>query len=69
MSELFEIIKEKLPYLENALIDKMIEKSSDVTLPPNQQILREGQYIKRNITLLYTTLRKLCNVICIQHVR
>ena len=46
MSELFEIIKEKLPYLENALIDKMIEKSSDVTLPPNQQILREGQYIK-----------------------
>lgn len=46
MSELFTTIKNKLPYLEDALIEKMIEKASDVTLPPQQQILREGQYIK-----------------------
>lgn len=46
MSPLFELIKTKLPYLENNLIEEIISSSSDVTLPPNQQILREGQYIK-----------------------
>jgi len=46
MTELSSLLKQKLPYLESNLIEEIIAKSSDVTFPAHQQILREGQYIK-----------------------
>jgi CRP/FNR family transcriptional regulator, anaerobic regulatory protein len=46
MSALNLLIKKQLPFLEDKLIEQIIEHAADVTLPPNQQILREGQYIK-----------------------
>lgn len=39
-------LKQKLPLLEPALLEQIAEHAQEVTLPPMQQILREGQYIK-----------------------
>lgn len=39
-------LQQKLPLLEEALIREIIERAQEVTIPPQQQILREGQYIK-----------------------
>lgn len=46
MNTLNLLIKKQLPFLEDKLIEQILELAADVTLPPNQQILREGQYIK-----------------------
>ncbi len=46
MTNLSSLLKQKLPYLEQNLIEEIISKSADVTIPAHQQILREGQYIK-----------------------
>lgn len=39
-------LKTLLPFLEDALIEEIISKSAHVTIPPQQQIVREGQFIK-----------------------
>lgn len=39
-------LKSLLPFLEDALIEEIISKSAHVTIPPQQQIVREGQFIK-----------------------
>lgn len=57
MNPLFSLLKNKLPYLDNNLIEEIIAKAMDVTIPAHQQILREGQYIK-TIPLLISGLVK-----------
>ncbi len=39
-------LQTKLPFLESALIDQIVNNAQEVTIPPHQQIVREGQYIK-----------------------
>lgn len=39
-------LKTLLPFLEDALLEEIISKSAFVTIPPQQQIVREGQFIK-----------------------
>ncbi len=39
-------LKNLLPFLEDALVEAIISKSAHVTIPPQQQIVREGQFIK-----------------------
>jgi CRP/FNR family transcriptional regulator len=39
-------LKSQFPLLEPALLEQIAACAQEVTLPPQQQILREGQYIK-----------------------
>ncbi len=39
-------LQKKLPFLEQDLLTQILDKSQEVVIPAQQQIVREGQYIK-----------------------
>ena len=41
-----EQLRSQLPFLEADLLQEILDKSQEVTIPGQQQIVREGQYIK-----------------------